>query len=160
MLSLEDSVKAPNHCEINPPRRILVADDDEDIRRIHAHILIDAGYEVDSVTDGAAAWAALQQNHYDLLLTDNNMPKMSGLELIENLQAARIRMPVIMATGAALPTGPNQNLQIEAVLLKPYAADELLARVWTVMHAMENDANLAASFHSAGPGSPPDGLRP
>ncbi len=51
-LSFADSAKAPRHCEINPGHRILVVDDEDDIRRINTLILRDAGYKVDSVTDG------------------------------------------------------------------------------------------------------------
>ena len=58
-ISSADSSKAPRHCKINPQHRILVADDEDDIRRINTLILRDAGYNVDSVTDGAAAWDAL-----------------------------------------------------------------------------------------------------
>ena len=139
-LSFGDSAKAPRHCEINSGHRILVVDDEDDIRRINALILRDAGYKVDSVTDGAAAWDALQLNHYDLLLTDNNMPKMTGLELIENLHAAHIRLPVIMVTGNLPSLTPDHTTLIEAVLLKPYSADELLARVRNVLHATEGGA--------------------
>ncbi len=158
-LSFEDSAKAPRHCEINPAHRILVVDDEEEIRHINTLILIDAGYKVDSVTDGAAAWDALQLNRYDLLVTDNNMPRMTGLELIENLHAARIRLPVIMVTGNLPPQAPNQNPLIEAVLLKPYAADELLARVRNVLQATEGDAKNVMPPPPKEPGNTRNGLR-
>lgn len=149
---------APRHCEINPRSHILVADDDEDIRRINTELLREAGYQVESVTDGAAAWDALQQNRYDLLLTDNSMPKMSGCELIENLKEAGISLPVIMVTGVVPPPVLFQKLQIEALLLKPYTADELLAKVWNVLHVAAGDINMIAPL-SAAPGSTPDGMR-
>jgi two-component system OmpR family response regulator len=157
-LSFADSAKAPRHCEINPAHRILVVDDEDEIRRINTIILRDAGYNVESATDGAAAWDALQLNHYDLLLTDNNMPKMTGLELIENLHAAHIRLPVIMVTGNLPPHTPGQATLIEAVLLKPYSADELLARVRNVLQATESDAksNMSPPSETANIGN---GLR-
>jgi DNA-binding response OmpR family regulator len=68
-------------------------------------VLVHAGYLVDVAEDGAAAWDALQANRYDLLITDNNMPEMSGMELLKKLRSARMELPVIMATG----TCPHRN---------------------------------------------------
>jgi DNA-binding response OmpR family regulator len=157
--SIADSVKPAGQNKINPPQRILVADDDEHIRLINTGILSSAGYEVEAVSDGGAAWKALQQKRYDLLLTDNNMPKMSGLVLIENLQAAGIRLPVIMVTGVPPPAKLSQNLQIEAMLLKPYKAEELLAKVRNVLYAMADDEDLSGIYRPAKPDDAQDGTR-
>jgi PleD family two-component response regulator len=81
------------------PCRILVVDDKPAIRRLNSELLMEAGYEVDAVADGVMAWDALKRNHYDLLITDNLMPKMSGIELLEKLYAVHKFVPVIMATG-------------------------------------------------------------
>jgi two-component system sensor histidine kinase/response regulator len=59
---------------------------------------------VDAASDGAAGWKALQAERYDLLITDNLMPKVTGIELIKKLQTAGMRLPVIIAT-AVLPAG-------------------------------------------------------
>jgi CheY-like chemotaxis protein len=87
----------------NPTHRILVVDDDRDIRRFSAHALIGSGYHVDAAEDAAAAWEALQIKAFNLLITDNNMPKLTGVELVRKLRSARMALPVIMATGK-LPT--------------------------------------------------------
>jgi len=52
------------------------------LRHINAGMLEEAGYKVDTAEDGQAAWEALCRNHYDLLITDNFMPRLSGLDLI------------------------------------------------------------------------------
>ena len=122
-------------CQTKPLRRILVAEDDRDIRQINAMVLYHAGYRVDAVEDGAFAWGALQTRHYDLLVTDNKMPRMSGIDLIRKLYAAGIVLPVIMATGA-LPTWElalRPCLHPAAVLLKPYIVEELLKTVKEVL---------------------------
>ena len=62
---------------------------DPAIRRLNAEMLFHSGYQVDAAEDGQAAWAALQLHNYDLVVTDNNMPKMTGVELIKKLQDAR-----------------------------------------------------------------------
>src|SRR5580658_9463351 len=92
---------APLHRTTNPRQRILVVEDDADIRRVNTEVLIYSGYQVDAAEDGAAAWDALQLNQYDLMVTDNDMPKVTGVELIQKLQTARMAVPVIMATGTS-----------------------------------------------------------
>jgi two-component system OmpR family response regulator len=120
-----------------PVHRILVVEDDQDIRRLNTEVLIQSGYHVDAAEDGAAGWEALQLNDYDLLVTDNNMPKVSGVELLMKLHAARMALPVIMATG----TLPKRDftrypwLQPAVTLPKPYTVDELLGTVKEVLHA-------------------------
>src|ERR1700733_14824819 len=82
------------------PSRILVVDDEPLVRHLTLRVLSDAGYQVDGVAEGAAAWDVLQKKNFDLIITDNNMPKVSGLELIEKVHAAGMALPVIMATAA------------------------------------------------------------
>src|ERR1051326_2561730 len=74
----------------NPPHRILVVDDESSIRQFSTEVLIDSGYEVDAVEDGAAAWQELSADRYDLLVTDHNIPKVTGVELLKKLRAARM----------------------------------------------------------------------
>src|SRR4029077_10352056 len=81
------------------PCRILVADDDRDIRRLNARVLEQSGYQVDTAEDGAAAWEVLQIKAFNLLITDNDMPKLTGVELVRKLRSARMALPVILATG-------------------------------------------------------------
>jgi CheY-like chemotaxis protein len=118
---------------------ILVVEDNELIRRVNAEVLIRSGYEVNVAEDGAAAWEAIQFRHYDLLVTDNEMPELSGIELLYKLQAVRRAMPVVLASG----TMPEEKLklhpglQIDATLLKPYTPDEFLATVKKVIRATD-----------------------
>jgi CheY-like chemotaxis protein len=115
----------------HPPRQILVVDDEPLICRLNAEVLIDAGYHVDVAADGVVAWDMLQLKRYDLLITDNQMPKVSGVELVKKLHLASICLPVIMAT-SALPVEELKRLKwlpIALVLLKPYTITELLNAV-------------------------------
>ena len=124
-------------CQTNPPQRILVAENDDDTRRLNAEVLMDSGYEVDAVEDGVVAWDALQLNSYDLLITDDNMPKMSGVGLLKKLHAARITLPVILASGTMPVEELKQHpwLHIEATLRKPYSLAKLLGAVGSVLRA-------------------------
>jgi CheY-like chemotaxis protein len=107
------------------------------MRKVTAKLLSDCGYQVDAVEDGHAAWHSLQLNHYDLLITDNNMPKFTGVELIKKVRAARMDLPIIMATGAAPEEhfAQDPSLQPTAILLKPYLFKVLLETVGAVLRA-------------------------
>ena len=79
-----------------PLRRILIADDDSLILYRNAEVLIRHGFEVDVAENGAEAWEAIQLDQYDLLITDNNMPELSGLQLVKKVYDAGIPLPVIL----------------------------------------------------------------
>jgi DNA-binding response OmpR family regulator len=122
---------APVRSPLNAGQRILVVEDERDLRQLTAEVLIAAGYQVDVAENGVAAWSALKLSKYDLLITDQFMPKISGGELLRKIHAARLTLPVIMATGF-LPTWEfalHTWLQPVKMLLKPYSIDKLLNMV-------------------------------
>ena len=132
---MKDDRTAPS-----PPRRILVVDDDREIRQFSTKVLIRSGYQVDAAEDGAAAWEALQIEAFNLLITDHNMPKLTGVELVKKLRSARLAVPVILATGT-LPSAEldrNPNLELAAMLLKPFTTDDLLRTVREVLRATDS----------------------
>jgi DNA-binding response OmpR family regulator len=144
MTAWEEAI-GPLRYQTNPPYRILVVDDDSDIRRLNAEVLRRSGYQVDTAEDGDAAWKALHAvsydpESYDLLITDHDMPGLTGLDLFKKLRAARMELPVIMATGSLPPPDPAQSLWLHptATLLKPYTIAELLGTVRAVLHANES----------------------
>jgi len=136
---------APQLREAIPGKRILVVDDEPLIRLLNFDILANAGFQVDTAEDGAAAWEAMQLNDYDLLVTDNQMPKVCGVELVEKIRVAGMGLPVIMAT-ATLPdetfTG-RPWLQPFAMLLKPYSLAEFLGAVKSTLGATKLDGAAA-----------------
>ncbi len=106
-----------------------------------------AGYHVDTAEDGAFAWEALGTSRYDLMITDNNMPNLTGMELLKKLYASRMAMPFIMATGK-LPEEEFARypwLRPAATLLKPYTVEELLGAVKKVLRETDDD-DAAAGF--------------
>jgi DNA-binding response OmpR family regulator len=139
-----------------PPRRILVVEDDGVIRRLNAEVLTSSGYHVDAAEDGAVAWDNLQRNRYDLMVTDNDMPKVSGFELLKKLHAVRLALPVILATGKPPEEELTQFpwLQPAALLLKPYTFDELLGTVRDVLRVADSARDPAEPTDwPAGPSS-------
>lgn len=130
-----EPVVAPLQAQTNPPHRILVVEDDLAIRRLDTEVLVRSGYEVDAAEDGAAGWDALQAGDYDLMITDNSMPRLTGVELLKKLRAARMELPVIMATGTLPAEEFNRHpwLRPAATLLKPYTVEQLLRTVKKVL---------------------------
>lgn len=129
--SLEES--QPQQARVNGPRaRILYAEDEVRLRRFAEIVLVRAGYSVTTVADGTAALAALALHHFDLLITDNNMPCMSGVELIRNLDMEGVEIPVIMVSGNLHVVPEDVVSRIErtgAVLEKPFSTSELTSSV-------------------------------
>jgi len=129
----------------NASYRVLVADDDDGVRFMNAGMLTRSGYQVDSAADGEAAWQALNNESYDLLITDHNMPRLTGTELIKKMRAARITIPVILASG----NPPNDEFNLcpwlrpAATLVKPYTVAKLLGTVTEVLRS-SHDAPIAA----------------
>jgi len=123
----------------NPARRILVVDDDISIRQLSTRVLIHSGYRVDAARDGAIAWQAINTDSYDLLITDPNMPQVSGIELLKKLRAARMGLPVILVSGVMTVEELNRHswLQLAATLAKPFSGDELLGTVRKVLRATD-----------------------
>ena len=119
------------------PQRILVVDDDPDIRQLGTEVLIRHGYQVDAAEDNTAGWKAIQAHTYDLLITDLDMPGLSGLKLVKKLHAVRLALPVILASGTMTPQELNRNpwLPLSGALLKPVSPEQLLHTVRAVLNA-------------------------
>jgi two-component system chemotaxis response regulator CheY len=116
-----------------------VVDEDRDLCQLYAVALAGFGYQVDAAADGAAAWEVLQSKIYNLLITENDLPKLKGVDLVRKVRAARMALPVVMASGD-LPThelAHDPSLQVAATLLKPFILDEMLHTVQHVLRATD-----------------------
>ncbi|MQP77211.1 response regulator [Stenotrophomonas sp. MYb238] len=118
--------------------RLLVVDDDSDIRDLLAEQLGRAGYEVGTARDGAQMRHALAREHVDLVVLDLNLPHEDGLVLCRELRA-RSSTPVIMLTARAEPIDRVLGLEMGAddYLAKPFEPRELLARIRNVLRRTE-----------------------
>jgi two-component system chemotaxis response regulator CheY len=151
-LQIETPADALTQGRTHPAHRILVVDEDPDLRLLYSDALPDCF--VDGAEDGAAGWEALQANHYDLLITDHDMPNVSGVELIGKVHAAHMALPVIMATGRFPEHELAQNpvLQLAGTLLKPFTLDTLLDTVRSVLRKASPKGihlpHLSASGHA------------
>ena len=78
--------------------KILIAEDDRELRQLFAHVLTKNGYTVLGVSNGEEALAALEQSYYDLIISDIMMPKMDGYELVRSIRESGSSIPIMMIT--------------------------------------------------------------
>jgi two-component system alkaline phosphatase synthesis response regulator PhoP len=126
--------------------RILVADDEAHIVQVVSLKLRNAGYEVITAADGEEAFEAACSQHPDLIITDFQMPYMTGLELCKALadKPATASIPVFMLTarGYALDDADLKIGNIRQVLAKPFSPRQVLQLVEQVL------AKPSASSHT------------
>jgi len=81
-------------------KKILIIEDDQDVRELYAEVLRDEGFEIEEAVDGQAGLAKILQNGYDLILLDIMLPKFDGLEVLKTIkQKAEVKgIPVILLT--------------------------------------------------------------
>jgi PAS domain S-box-containing protein len=113
--------------------RILLADDNADMRGYVRRLLVLGGYEVDSVADGLAALRAARLRKPDLVLTDIMMPGMDGFGVLRELRAdpelGQIPIILLSARAGEGPRIEGMHAGADDYLIKPFSARELLARV-------------------------------
>ncbi|AXX87980.1 MULTISPECIES: response regulator [Malaciobacter] len=112
--------------------KILIVDDSSTMRRIIGNVVMQLGFskeDFDEAEDGVKAWKLLSESHFDIILTDWNMPNMNGLELVKKVRSEgnHQKTPIIMITTeggkseviTALKAGVNNYI------VKPFSADIL-----------------------------------
>jgi CheY-like chemotaxis protein len=108
--------------------RVLVIDDDEDIRRLLADILTSAGHEVTDVRSGTEAAEIFKKDNFDLVLTDLEMPEMSGWEIARSLKKLNPNLMIALITGwgETIDSGQLQESGIDTIVNKPFRMDQIL----------------------------------
>ena len=122
-------------------KRVLVVDDEIHIVHVVAIKLRNNGYEVISADNGAEAFELACKEKPDIVVTDFQMPVMTGLELVEKLrQREETRdIPVIMLTARnfAIPEEQQEELRISGCLSKPFSPKELLGNIEDILYQRE-----------------------
>ncbi len=129
--------RQPHLIDENLPRgteRILFIDDDEMLVQVGAGILSESGYQLTTLTSSLEGWELLQRDPegFDLVVTDQKMPELSGLELAERVQQLRPQLPVIICSGW-LKGADNDHPGVAAYCMKPVEMPELLKTVRAVL---------------------------
>ncbi len=117
--------------------KILLAEDDNDMRRFLVKALEKAGYQVTSFDNGASAYDRLRQEPFSLLLTDIVMPEMDGIELARRATELDPDLKVMFITGfAAVALNPDSKAPKDAkVLSKPFHLRDLVDEVHKMLQA-------------------------
>jgi two-component system, cell cycle response regulator CpdR len=117
--------------------RILLAEDDDDLRRFLVKALEKAGHAVKAFGEGASAFEEIKQENFDLLLTDIVMPEMDGIELARRAAELDPGLKIMFITGfAAVALNPDSRAPKDAkVLSKPFHLRDLVNEVNRLMAA-------------------------
>ena len=117
--------------------KILLAEDDDDMRNFLVKALEKAGHDVTSFAEGLSAFEEIKQTSFDLLLTDIVMPEMDGIELARRASELDPSLKIMFITGfAAVALHPDSKAPKDAkVLSKPFHLRDLVAEVERMMAA-------------------------
>ncbi len=112
--------------------RVLIAEDDADIRDLVTFKLTQAGYVIEAFPDGASAWEAFQSNPPHLAVLDIMMPGLSGLDVLRRIrQSQHSSVPVLLLSAKSRDSDVDTGFAVGAddYVVKPFSARELLHRV-------------------------------
>ena len=117
--------------------KILLAEDDNDMRRFLVKALQNAGFDVTSYDNGLSAYNRLREEPFELLLTDIVMPEMDGIELARRATELDPDIKVMFITGfAAVALNPDNNAPQDAkILSKPFHLKDLVSEVQKLLAA-------------------------
>lgn len=115
--------------------KILIAEDDHELRRLFAHVLIKNGYAVKEVSNGQEALDAMEQEYYDLIVSDIMMPVMDGYELVRLLRDTGNTTPVLMITAKDAFDDMRRGFLsgTDDYMVKPVNVNEMLLRIQALL---------------------------
>ena len=126
--------------------KILIAEDDSELRQLFSHVLIKNGYSVTGVCNGKEALDALDKGYYDLIISDIMMPEMDGYELVSSLRTAVYSIPVMMITAKDAFDDMRMGFVsgTDDYMVKPVNVNEMVLRVGALLRRaqMINDRRL------------------
>jgi CheY-like chemotaxis protein len=119
--------------------KILVVDDEPNIRRLFRDELEDEGHQVEQAGDGAEALAELQRTNPDLVILDLRMPEVNGLEFLDKARRIRPNLPVIVCTAVRGIQGDYElwAAQVSSILNKPVDLELLKTEVSKALAEVE-----------------------
>lgn len=115
--------------------KILIAEDDVELRQLFQHVLLKNGYSVKGVSNGQEALDALDTDYYDLIISDIMMPVMDGYELVRSLRDAGSSTPVLMITAKDAFDDMRLGFQsgTDDYMVKPVNVNEMVLRVGALL---------------------------
>lgn len=124
-------------------KKILIADDDDEIRELLEFDLTQSGYYVKSATNGLEAYNNFILEHYDLVILDVMMPKMNGFDVCFNIKQKNPNIPIILLTAKGTIEDKTKGFDAMAddYLVKPFEIQEVLLRVRALLRRNTNVVN-------------------
>ena len=115
--------------------RILIAEDDWELRQLFSHVLTKNGYAVKGVSNGQEALDAVDMEYFDLIISDIMMPVMDGYELVRALRGTGSTTPVLMITAKDAFDDMRQGFQsgVDDYMVKPINVNEMVLRVQALL---------------------------
>ncbi|MBE6918950.1 MAG: response regulator transcription factor [Ruminococcaceae bacterium] len=115
--------------------KILIAEDDKELRQLFEHVLQKSGYLVSGVSNGREALQALDESYFDLIISDIMMPEMDGYALVESLREAGHHLPVLMITAKTAFDDMRQGFLsgTDDYMVKPVNVNEMVLRVGALL---------------------------
>lgn len=127
--------------------KILIAEDDRELRQLFEHVLSKNSYIVTGVSNGQEALQALEESYYDLIISDIMMPVMDGYELVRSLREAGHHLPVMMITAKTAFDDMRQGFLSgsDDYMVKPVNVNEMVLRVGALLRRaqMINERRLS-----------------
>jgi CheY-like chemotaxis protein/anti-sigma regulatory factor (Ser/Thr protein kinase) len=114
--------------------RILIVDDEEEVRQILFEVLNDNGHEIKTASDGIQGIAMCKESNFDMVFTDLGMPGMNGWQVAEEVKKKNRKTPVALITGwtVKLKQGELKNKGVDFLVSKPFKIDQILQLVQTI----------------------------
>ena len=136
-------------------KRILIIDDDDEIRELLEFDVSQSGYFVDTAKDGIEGLNKALNNTYDLILLDVMMPKMNGFDVCKNIRQAKLAIPILMLTAKGTIDDKTEGFDCGAddYLVKPFDIQEVLLRIRVLLRRNsfeENKNSLSNEILNAG----------
>ena len=115
--------------------KILIVEDDRELRQLLAHVLSKNGYRADGVSNGREALDAMEKDYYDLIISDIMMPVMDGYELVRTLREAGNTTPVLMITAKDAFDDMKMGFLsgTDDYMVKPVNVNEMVLRVGALL---------------------------
>jgi len=125
-------------------KRILLVDDEANVRKVFSDLLGKESYIVKGVGSGPEAIEAIEEDTFDLALVDLRMPCMDGIEVLENIKKTKPQLPVIIYTGYGSITTAVEAMRKRAAdyLNKPFSPEELKSRIKKTLEGAERQKKI------------------